>query len=177
MMKKIAQLLPVLSLFFLVGCMSVHFVPVHEKPLQPKPQSQAPSQSQPQSQSASDSYGPPPPQNYKEMIQSDLTQSFITNILFGSRDSTYEFNLPVKTHTEDSHVLGTERTFGWAVCGNLYRKERLAGYATYDGPIPFYVLFKDGKIAERLVGQTTYDHTVGHSLNDDIKQVCERKQK
>ena len=126
---------------------------------------------------ANPDYGAAPPANYKDMIQSKLDKSFFSNILFGSKNSTYDFFPPVKGHTDANLIIGARQTFGWVVCGTLYRQEKYAGYPTFDGPIPFYVLFKDGKIVEQLVGQTTANHTIPHSINDDVKKVCSRVDK
>jgi hypothetical protein len=152
---KIAEILPVLGLFLLAGCL-------------PPPQQQH------QQMSAHPGYGPPPPSNYQEMIQSDLAPSFMTNVFSGSEPDSYEFYPPVKGYVEDNHVLGTKEAYGWVVCGTLTRRERYSGYPRYDGPILFYALFRDGRIVDSLVGQTTYDHTVPHKLNDDVKKVCSR---
>ena len=156
MMKKIARLLPVAGLLFLIGC----FPPPAPQTLPMNPD-----------------YGPPPPKNYKTMIQSELSGTFNSNVFFGSKNAAYAFYPPIKGHTDNSYILSTNQTFGWVVCGTLYRKERFSGYPVFDGPMPFYALFKDGKIAETLVGQTTYDHTVPHILNDDVKKVCSRREK
>ena len=154
MMKKIASLLSVAGFLLLTGC---GFPPPTALQLPANPD-----------------YGPPPPQNYKEMVQSELSGSFVTNVLWGSAASSYEFYPPAKGYTEANHMVGVNQTFGWVVCGTLYRKERYSAYPVYDGPLPFYALFKDGKIAEKLIGQTTYEHTVPHILNDDVKKVCAR---
>ena len=152
-MKKITRLLPVLGLFLLMGCL-------------PPPA--------PQEMPAHPEYGPPPPPDYKEMIQLDFAPSFVTDVIFGSKSDSYEFFAPAKSYVEASRILSMPQTFGWVVCGTLYRKERFSGYPRYDGPIPFYALFKNGRIVARLVGQTTYDHSTPHILNDDIRKVCER---
>jgi hypothetical protein len=156
-MKKILFFLPVLSGLLLAGC----FMPP------PKPQAVP----------FRPDYGPPPPKNYKEMIHAELSPSFFGNVIFGSTDGEYDFYPPVKGYTDASVITSTKQTFGWVVCGNMYRKERYSGYAVYDGPIPFYTLFKDGKIAEKLVGHTTFDHSTPHRLHDMIKKVCLRKVK
>jgi hypothetical protein len=158
MMKKIAFLLPMLGLVLLTACLPPPQRPYERSYL-----------------SGYAEYGPPPPDNYKEMIQSNLSPSFVTDVIFGSKSVEYEFYPPVKGWVESSRVLGTKNTFGWVVCGTLTRKERFSGYPRYDGPIRFYALFKNGKIVDRLVGQSTYDHTTQHELNDDIKAVCSRE--
>lgn len=117
-------------------------------------------------------YGPPPPANYKQMIEKELDKGFVTNVLFGSRQPRYEYRTPLQGHTSTYRVAGVGETYGWVVCGNLYRKERFAGYATYDGPLPFFVLFREGRIRERLIGQTAYNRTVPHRVNDIIKETC-----
>jgi len=152
-MKKIARILPALGLFLLMGCLPPPAP--QELPLHPD-------------------YGPPPPQDYQQMIQAEFAPSFFSNVLFGSKPESYEFSQPIKSYVEASRILTMPQTFGWAVCGTLVRREKYSGYPRFDGPIPFYALFKNGKIVEKLIGQTTYDHTVPHILNEDIKKVCTR---
>jgi hypothetical protein len=152
-MKNFAKVLPVLGFFLLMGCL-------------PPPA--------PQPIPANPDYGPPPPANYRQLIKADLGDAFWTNVIVGSKPVEYAYYEPRKAYVEANHELGMNQTFGWVVCGTTTRRELYSGYSRYDGPIPFYVLFKNGKVAYHLIGQTTYDHSTEHMLNNDIKKVCTR---
>jgi hypothetical protein len=120
-------------------------------------------------------YGPPPPEAHQSMIRAELEKQFTTDLFIGSKPAQYMFWPPMKGHTDADYIKGLDQTFGWVVCGTFHRVENYAGYGRDNGPIPFFVLFKNGKIAERLIGHTTYDRSVPHALNDEIKKVCGRR--
>jgi hypothetical protein len=83
----------------------------------------------------------------------------------------YEFGEPIKGYTMASPIFGTEQTFGWQVCGTVNGKNRFGGYV---GRVPFFVLFRDGAIVTRIVGEIP-DNEYGISVkNTGISQACAR---
>lgn len=109
-------------------------------------------------------YGPPPPAGYQELIKADLARHLI--------DPTapiYEFGEPAKGYTQESAVFNSQQQFGWKVCGAVNSKNRFGGYA---GSAPFFVLFRDGQIVYRAIGDAR-----GQSMslkNSAIDRACMR---
>lgn len=148
--EKIKQLVSVAGIVVLSGCMSTS-----------------------SSMLAETDYGPPPPDNYKAVIEEALGPSFVEKALLGVRHPAYEYRAPVKGHTNTHWLAGVRKTYGWVVCGYAYESQRLASYATEAGPVPFFVIFREGQIAEKLVGHNTHDDVVPpRRLNDIVRKVC-----
>ncbi|MDH5723695.1 MAG: hypothetical protein OEY94_10300 [Alphaproteobacteria bacterium] len=59
--------------------------------------------------------------------------------------------------------------FGWRVCGTVNSKNRFGGYT---GSVPFVVLFKDGRIAQKTIGETADAHDGFSLINMGINQAC-----
>jgi hypothetical protein len=119
-----------------------------------------------------DIYGPPPPQDYKSIVKEELSGDFFTNMVFGSTAPIFEFAPPVKARTQESRLLNTRQVAGWAVCGTIDRKDKFGGYAAYSGRVPFFVLFKNGRIVGKLIGQRPADDDDLGRANPQIAHVC-----
>ncbi len=122
--------------------------------------------------SISSNYESPLPENYREIIKEDFSADFSSNMFFGSTAPVYQFSPPIKGHTEENRRFHTKRVSGWVVCGTMDRKKKLGGYSGYSGPVPFYVLFKDGRIAAKLVGQSPHDEDSVTRSNEEITRTC-----
>jgi hypothetical protein len=143
-MNKIA-LVPLLACFlFLAGC-AVSITP---------------------EQIANADYGAPPPKNYQELIK----KSFAT-VLIDPTAPLYDFSTPSKGYLNSSSVIGTQQMFGWKVCGTVNSKNRMGGYV---GSVPFLALFRDGRVAQKVIGESA-DLRDGFSLvNMAITDACQR---
>jgi hypothetical protein len=115
---------------------------------------------------ASADYGPPPPLNYEELIKARFAR-----VLIDPTSPIYEFGTPSRGYTKASPLFNTQQTFGWRVCGSVNSKNRFGGYV---GSVPYFVLFRDGQVAEMLIGEIT-DNEYGINLrNSAIVEACQR---
>jgi len=110
-------------------------------------------------------YGHLPPNNYKNIIKNRLD-----NRLFDPMSAVYQFEMPSKGYVKGNIFYGTSLTFGWKVCGKINAKNRLGGYVGY---APFFVLFKDGKIAYLFMGEPFGSDKYG-IVNRNIIKACNR---
>ena len=110
-------------------------------------------------QLSSADYGPPPPENYREMIKSEFDLKLIDGA-----SARYKFYDPDQGYTSDAPMYGTKLTFGWHVCGIVNAKNRMGGYTGWS---PFYVIFRHNSIYFSLLGTTKLDQAV-------IKRACAR---
>ena len=140
--KQLSNLLIVAALVFLEGCAT----------------------SIPPEVIATADYGPPPPANYQQMIKDDFAQ-----VLIDPTSPLYSFGSPAKGYTREAPMFGTHQAFGWRVCGTVNSKNRMGGYT---GQVPFFVLFRDGQIVSRTIGEV---ELTGPSLeNAAIMDACQR---
>ncbi|MFN7114657.1 MAG: hypothetical protein ACK4PK_09915 [Alphaproteobacteria bacterium] len=110
-------------------------------------------------------YGPPPPAHHQSMIR----QEFAT-LLIDPTSPLYTFEKPAKGYFKESSMYGTQQMFGWKVCGTVNSKNRMGGY---NGAVPFVTLFRDGAIAQTVVGKPA-DMQEAYYLNGAILDVCRR---
>ena len=68
-------------------------------------------------------------------------------------------------------MFATQQRFGWRVCGTVNSKKRFGGYV---GRVPFFVLFRDGRIVESLVGKITDNRYSINLINSAIDEACQR---
>jgi hypothetical protein len=97
----------------------------------------------------------PYPKNYQAIIKRDLAPSLI--------DPTaplYTFGKPEKLGR-----AGNPPLFGWRVCGTLNSKNRMGGYG---GPSQYYVLIRDGHVADDLIGDSTDDNPITNGMVDGL---------
>ncbi len=119
-----------------------------------------------QTQIANADYGTPPPKNYEV-----LAKTAISRDLIDPTSPIFEIGKPSKGYFHTSPVFGTYEMFGWKVCGSVNSKNRFGGYV---GAVPFIVLFKDGAVAQKVVGESA-DHRDGFSIvNPRIREACAR---
>lgn len=112
-------------------------------------------------------YGPPPPDNYQEIIRNHFAKTLID-----PTSPIYEFGTPRKGYTREAPLFNTHESFGWVVCGTLNSKNRFGGYV---GSVPFFVLFHGDNIIEYNNGEVTDGGPYNISiLNANIKNVCSR---
>lgn len=113
-------------------------------------------------------YGSPPPKNYKELIKKEISPA-----LLDPYSAHYEFSSPSKGYTRNAPMWGTTEMFGWKVCGTINAKNRFGAYV---GSTPFFVLFKNGRVAEKLVGQppSMDDSGLENMSNMNINSACGR---
>jgi len=111
-------------------------------------------------------YGSPPPKNYKELIKKEISPA-----LLDPYSAQYEFSSPSKGYTRNAPVWGTTEMFGWKVCGTVNAKNRFGAYV---GTTPFFILFKNGRIAEKLVGNppNADDAVIENMSNVNIRNAC-----
>jgi len=109
-------------------------------------------------------YGPPPPKNYQALIKQDFA-----TILIDPTSPLYTFSKPSKGYFKES-AMGTTQMFGWRVCGTVNSKNRMGGYS---GAAPFIVLFRDGKIAQKYIGESDAARE-GLFINPAIAEACNR---
>ena len=115
-----------------------------------------------------DIYGPPPPKDYKREIKMAFAKTFLE-----VKAPIYKFDPPMTGHASQNRTIAIKDMYGWVVCGTVNgRQGGLAGYATYAGPVPFFVIFKNGKIVEQLIGQASDDAYVYNRYNGVIEQTC-----
>jgi len=112
-------------------------------------------------------YGAPPPKDYKEIIKAAFYPTF-----FDSVHTVYQFDSPRKGYAARSRVINTKEMYGWIVCGTINSKHKLAGYASHTGPRPFFALFKNEKLVQKVVGQAVESKYALNRFNAAIKQVC-----
>lgn len=112
-------------------------------------------------------YGPPPPEDYKRLVKIDMQK-----VLVDAVDPIYVFDPPMKGYTIRQRRLSTMQMYGWLICGTVNGKPSLSGYAGYTGPLPFFVMFKNGKIVEKMIGQKVEDDYGVNRFNAAIDQVC-----
>ncbi len=111
-------------------------------------------------------YGPPPPENYQEMVKAEISQRLID-----PTSGIFEISEPREGYTKASSLWGTEQAFGWRVCGTVNSKNRFGGYV---GRVPFFALFEDEKITQLLLGKITTNRHGFNALNPAILNACER---
>jgi len=116
-------------------------------------------------------YGPPPSGDYQDMIKMDFAGPFIDY-----KSSVYTFDAPVKGYTTRNRVGNVRPGFGWVVCGTVSRKPVLSAYVGLHKPAPFFALFKDGMIVEKLVGQPRDNrHKSTYRINSIVSDVCKHE--
>ncbi len=118
---------------------------------------------------ASADYGPPPPENYEELIKENIRGQLIdpTSPLF-------EIGSPVKGYTNRSNAFNTQDMFGWQVCGTVNSKNRMGGYT---GKVPFFALFQGDQLTKMIIGEVSmstniYDRSY---INMSIETSCNRR--
>lgn len=112
-------------------------------------------------------YGAPPPEDYKELIK----ESFYPTA-FDSVHAVYHFDAPMKGNTIRSRVINTKEMHGWLVCGTINSQRKLSGYSGHSGPRPFFALFKNEQLAQKVVGQTVEHKYAINRFNAAIKKIC-----
>jgi hypothetical protein len=113
-------------------------------------------------------YGPPPPGDYQERIKADFASRFADN-----DSSIFVFEIPEKGFTGRSRVGNMRELYGWVVCGTVDRRKRLGGYEGYSGPVPFYVMFRNGIIVQRLMGRAPdNEYRMNYAVNSMVRKVC-----
>ena len=85
------------------------------------------------------------PSDYERKIKKEFS-----SVLIDPTSPLYSFELPKKGYILTSPLDGSKPTFGWKVCGTINSKNRMGGYT---GSVPFYTLFRNGKIVYYDVGQ------------------------
>lgn len=111
-------------------------------------------------------YGSPPPENYQDLIKTNISRELI--------DPTapiFEFGKPAKGYIKHSDLFETSEMFGWRVCGTVNSKNRLGGYV---GAVPYIVLFKNGRIAQQVIGESAGTRNGFSIANIGIKEACQR---
>lgn len=115
---------------------------------------------------ASADYGPPPPDNYREIVETTIARQLID-----PRSAIFEIGEPTKGYTKEGAMFGTHEAFGWRVCGLVNSKNRFGGYV---GSVPFFTLFRANQIDTLIIGKIT-DNQYGINItNSSINEACSR---
>ncbi len=106
-------------------------------------------------------YGTPPTGNYEDIIKKEIGAQ-----LFDPYSAVYEIKPPSKGYTRESPVFGTQKAFGYKVCGTVNAKNRMGGYV---GSVPFFALFRNGHLIVKQIGETE-----GGLMTASIMNACSR---
>ena len=115
---------------------------------------------------ASADYGPPPPENYQELIRAEFA-----GILIDPTSPIYQFDEPRRGYTREAPMFNTQQRFGWRVCGTVNSRNRFGGYV---GSVPFFVLFQGNRIEEMIIGRITTNEYGINLVNSTIIDACTR---
>ena len=86
-------------------------------------------------------YGPPPPENYKEIVEDRIKRDLIDPY-----SAQFEFSgNPIKAWTYNEAWSGPQFFYGWGVCGTVNAKNRMGGYS---GRKLFMAFFQSGALFE-----------------------------
>ncbi len=115
---------------------------------------------------ASADYGPPPPENYEQLVKDRFDR-----ILIDPTSPIYEFDKPRKGYTKQSSMFNTQENYGWRVCGAVNSKNRFGGYV---GRVPFFALFHGNRIVELISGKITDNKYGINIMNSAVEEACSR---
>ncbi len=114
-------------------------------------------------------YGSPPPVNHQEMIK----ENFAQDIFNPPASAIYTFDAPLQTRIKSTRWGNVREKSGWIVCGTIDSRHGKGGYSKHTGPVPFFVIFKNGIITDKLAGYPTDpNYSTDHRITAVVTEAC-----